>query len=100
MSKKSRNYPIGSKVICRSNEDEPLMIGTIIAWEGPSSNIPIVKNDLTNEELYVMGVIRHYDLNLLKVLNKLTPAEQWNVLAEFGYKKIIKTDLTSEEMDV
>jgi hypothetical protein len=90
---KSRNYPIGSKVICRSNEDEPLMIGEIIAWDGPFYDIPIVKDEKTDKEFFVMGVIRHYDLNLLKVLNKLTSAEQWNVLAEFGYKKVIKTDL-------
>jgi hypothetical protein len=97
---KSRNYPVGSKIICRSNEDEPLMIGTIIAWDGPSENIPVVKDELTNKEFFVMGVIRHYDLNLLKTLNKLTPDEQWNVLAEFGYKKVIETDLTNEETRV
>lgn len=94
MSNKSINYPIGSRVICRSNEDEPLMIGKIIKWEG---NIPIVQDELTDKDFFVMGVIRHYDLNLLKTLNKLTPDEQWNVLAEFGYKKVIKTDLTNEE---
>ena len=89
--RKMHNYPVGSRVVCRSNEDEPLMIGVIEKWdkfaEHHTTMLPFVRDEATNELMVVMGVIRHYEEPLIQALNKLTPAEQWNVLAEFGYKK-------------
>jgi hypothetical protein len=81
------NYPTGSRVIVRSNNDEPLMIGTIEKWEEiGGTKVPVIKDEETGKNFFVMGVIRHYHDLLLEALNKLTPYEQWNVLAEFGNK--------------
>ena len=84
------NYPVGSRVICRSNQDEPLMFGEITEWKQKnniSSPIPLIRDEKDGEIYYVMGVIRHYNEDLLSALEKLAYAEQWNVLAEFGYKR-------------
>ena len=86
------NYPIGSRVIVRSNNDEPLMIGELVEWPAFGSNeastpIPVVKDEENGEKFFCMGVMCHYDEKLITALDKLTPAEQWNVLAEFGHKR-------------
>ena len=92
MSQRNRtNYPPGSKVICRSNENEPLWIGTIEKWDKLAKHhtkeVPFIRNEETNEVMICFSVIRHYDPLLIEALNKLTYLEQWNVLAEFGDKK-------------
>lgn len=82
------NYPVGSKVISRSNENEPYLIGVI------SSYIRITKeNDLVpvinfgeDKEYVCFSIIRHYSEELCKILDKLSPKEQWNVLTEFNLK--------------
>jgi hypothetical protein len=91
VDRRENKYPTGSRVVCRSNEDEPLMIGTLEKWEKLAerspNKLPFVRDEATGELMIVMGVIRLYDEKLIKALNKLTYAEQWNVLAEFGCKR-------------
>jgi hypothetical protein len=90
-SRNEVNYPVGSRVIVRSNNDEPLMIGVLTEWKKTAphhlSELPLVKDEETEEVFWCGGVLRHYDSLLIEALNKLTYAEQWNVLAEFGGKR-------------
>ena len=90
-SRSEVNYPVGTRVIVRSEGNEPLMIGHIVEWRAvgkdKSCEMPIVRDEKEGKDWYTGGVIRKYDEKLLEALKKLTYAEQWNVLAEFGYKK-------------
>jgi len=80
------NYPVGSEIICKSNENEPYKRGKIInyvAVSKASNLIPQVKFEDTGEVFLVMGIVRHYSKELCDALDKLDNIEQWNVLAEF-----------------
>lgn len=80
------NYPVGSDVIIKSNEDEPYRRGTLISYEPitkAANLVPVVKLSLSGGEVYVLGKIRHYSKELCDALDKLSPIEQYNVLAEF-----------------
>jgi len=80
-----KNYPVGVKVICRSNEDEPYEIGIIkdyIAITQANNLVPLI--EFENGEKICLSIIRPYSKTLCKILDKLTPKEQWNVLSEFN----------------
>ena len=80
------NYPIGTKVVCKSNNNEPYLRGTIVDYEAISlaKNLtPVVKFEGEEEPFLVLGIIRPYSPELCEALDKLTPIEQWNVLSEF-----------------
>jgi len=72
------NYPIGSKVIVRSNESEKLWHGEVVDFEkvGPTS-IPIVVETGKKMKWVVFGVVAHYSDARWKALRKLKPSEQW-----------------------
>jgi hypothetical protein len=79
------NYPAGSKVIIRSNENEPYSIGIIISYNYISQSkelVPVV--NINGEDKICFSIIRQYSFSLCKILDKLTPKEQWTVLAEFN----------------
>ena len=94
---KGVTYKIGDKVICRSNEPYPLLIGKIIEFwdnEGKWSNaVPVVRNLRTGKRFNVHGVIQPYSEELMSKLRPMKPLEQWNYLVpeEVRY--------TQEEMD-
>ena len=76
------NYPIGTKLIVKSNDDQPYRIGIMKgATRMHSSVFPLVEID--EKECMVMGIIRLADPRRTIALDKLTGIEQWNVLAEF-----------------
>jgi len=80
------NYPLGSEIIFKSNENEPYKRGTIINYVAVSKSsnlIPQVKFYETGEVFLVMGIIRHHTKELCDALDKLNYIEQWNVLSEF-----------------
>ena len=82
------NYPIGSKIILRSNEDEPYQIGFIedyVAITKSQSMIPVA--NVNGKTFFVFSIMRHYSKTLCNILDKLTPDEQWNVLAEFNIRE-------------
>ncbi len=79
---------IGQKVIVRSNEDDPLKIGTYQGFELitlAKQPCPVVEFD--DGKFLVMGIIKPYSDELKEKLDKLTPKEQWNSLSE-NYKRI------------
>jgi hypothetical protein len=80
---KGELFRLGDKVITRSNECGPLIIGTIIEfWDnsGKWDNcIPQVKSEDGNV-WGIMGHIKHYSDELMGVLEPMRPLEQWNYL--------------------
>jgi hypothetical protein len=77
-----RDRLVGKKVLCRSNESEPLWAGELIGWEHThSSYLPMVKN--AQGEIFVcMGIVLPYSDEMLEVLSKKTPKEQYKFLCE------------------
>jgi len=75
---------IDMRVIVRSNEPGPLMIGKVKSFTTfgriKSDAIPIVEDELDSKEYLTMGVILPYSDSLLEELKDLKPIEQWNYL--------------------
>jgi hypothetical protein len=82
-------FRLGDKVICRSNEPDPLVIGEIVEFwdnDGKWTNcIPYIKDE--NGKLWgCMGIIRPYSEKLMAELKHLRPLEQWNYFVDEPYK--------------
>jgi hypothetical protein len=82
-------FKLGDKLICRSNEPDPLLVGELVSlwdnegkWPDP---IPYVKDE-EGEIWGVMGIIRPYSDELYNELSKLKPLEQWNYFVTDKYK--------------
>ena len=85
----SDNVKVGDKVIVRSNEDNPLMIGTLVRFESfgqSNTRLPIIE-DQDEKEWLCMGIIKLYSEELLAELEPMTPKEQWNHLSHH-YKRV------------
>lgn len=98
---KGEIFKLGDKVICRSNECDPLMVGIIVEfWDnhGKWDNcIPQVKDDSNGKTWGVMGHIKHYSDELMYILKPMKPLEQWNYLIPEDLKKIYS--YSQETMD-
>ena len=80
------NYPVGSDVICISNNNSPYKRGKIVNYVAITQArqlTPEVKFEGDDETWICMGILRHYSKELCSALDKLEGFEQWNVLAEF-----------------
>lgn len=75
-------FKVGDKVICRSNEPYPLMVGKIIEfWDNQGKweqTIPVVRNNRTGKKFNVHGIVRPYSQELMDTLRTMKPLEQWN----------------------
>lgn len=76
---------IGMRVICRSNEPDPLIIGTIeYIWDNNGKfkdcPIPHIKDENTGEIWGIMGICKPYTDELYNELLPLKPIEQLNYL--------------------
>ena len=81
---------IGKRVICRSNEDEPLTIGKIEAVEEMGgTKIPYVRCEDTGKLWGIMGIMIPYHTGIYEAISRWTPAEQWSYMA--GMSLLIKT---------
>jgi len=78
------NYPVGQRVIIKDNSNNPYKLGTMVGVEVVKNSVfPMVDIDGADKNPYmVMGIIRRFDLNRNKALDKLTGIEQWNVMSE------------------
>lgn len=75
---------IGDKVICRSNEPYPIMVGKIIEfWDNEGkweTVVPVVRNNRNGKKFNVHGIVRPYSHELMDTLRSMKPLEQWNYL--------------------
>jgi predicted kinase len=73
-------YKDGTKVIIRSNEDEPYKVGKIVGYSDMPSpdDIPVVEVD--GNKLVVFGINLPWNEDLVERLDKLTPNQQWELL--------------------
>lgn len=74
---------VGKKVMVRSNEPDPLAVGTIVDFYNNgrwSSPLPIVEF-ADGVQYMVMGIILPFTQTLFDHLNKFQAIEQWNMVA-------------------
>jgi len=84
-------FKIGTRVICRSNECDPLMVGKIVEfWDNNGkfrdNPVPHVKCEITGEIYGVLGIIRPYTDELYEILKPMKPLEQWNYFVDDIHK--------------
>jgi hypothetical protein len=87
------NYPIGQKVIVRSNEPDELVIGDVVDYEVMKNRVfLVVKNDKTGEKtISLNNKPPYWSPDRESALRKLNWCEQWNVMTQY-------TDMTEEDM--
>lgn len=77
-------FKVGDKVICRSNEPHPLLVGKIIEfWDNNGKwgrAVPRVKDTRNGRVWNANGVVKPYSEDLMSSLRHLKPLEQWNFL--------------------
>lgn len=75
-------FNVGDKVICRTNEPYPLLVGKIVEfWDNEGKwekVVPVVRNIRTGKKFNVHGIIKPYSTELLNILKPMKPLEQWN----------------------
>lgn len=75
---------IGKRVIVRSNEDAPLIIGKVVRYETFDGKafkpLPIVVSEADKKEYICMGIVVEYSNELFNQLENMNPKEQWNFL--------------------
>ena len=96
---KGEMFHLGDKVICRSNECDPLMVGEIVEFwnnDGKWDNcIPQVKDE--NGQVWgVMGHIKHHTDELMETLKPMRALEQWNY---FIPDELSRYRYSEEQMD-
>jgi hypothetical protein len=98
---KDHLYKLGDKVIARSNECDPLVIGTIVEFwnnNGKWSNcIPQIKDESCGTVWSHMGTIKPYSDELYETLKPMRPLEQWNYLLPDNVKEMYS--YSEEDMD-
>jgi hypothetical protein len=79
------NYPLGQKVIFRSNEPGDLAIGPVVQHlEMHGQIFLVIKDEKTQEEVLSLDKAPSYwTENRETVLNKLNWCEQWTVLSKY-----------------
>ena len=73
---------IGTKVMCRSNEDMPLLVGTFKGFDMfPNFSAALVEDE-NGREWVVMGEIWPYDEDIYQILSKLSPEKQYDFMVK------------------
>lgn len=96
---KGVRYKLGDKVICRSNECDPLLIGTLVEfWDNDGkwdTCIPQIKDE-DGKVWGSMGILKPYSDELIEELKPMRPLEQWNYLLDDNVKEYYS--YTEEQM--
>ena len=73
---------VGMKVMCRSNEDESLVIATFIGFQSyPNFSLPLVEH-ADGKKWLCMGEIWPYDEDVFIALNELSPEKQYEFMVK------------------
>ena len=81
---RNRNSLVGARVICRSNENDPLWVGTLVCFQEVSqakNQIPVVVDD-NGKEWLIMGIVIPYNEKILAEVKDMAPKEQWDYMVE------------------
>lgn len=73
-------FNTGDKVIVRSNEEEPVLIGKFQFYSSECHGVPVVM--VGTENLYCMALVYPYSDELLKTLQDMGGKEGWHWLVE------------------
>ena len=76
---------IDERVLVRSNEDEPVKVGTVVGWqECANSKFPLVKYDGEDKEYICFSVLFPYSVKLHEFLDSLSATEGWQLAHDFS----------------
>jgi hypothetical protein len=77
-------FKVGDKVICRTNEPYPLLVGKIVEFWNNNGKwekaVPVIRNISNGKKFNAHGVIKPYSEELLNTLKPMKALEQWNYL--------------------
>jgi hypothetical protein len=77
------NFPVGQRLIVRSNEDGPLLIGSVSRHDRIGmSHVPVLKDD-AGKEFLCLGAMSYYTEERHQALMKLNPREQWLAMTHY-----------------
>ena len=75
-------YLYGARVMCRSNAQEPMLIGMVVGFQDTKDDtLPIVQDEATGKQWAVSGIVRPYNEAVFMHLSAMTPAQQWKYFA-------------------
>lgn len=87
ITRRNREAITGARVMARSNEDEPLVLGTVLYFHPitqANNPIPIVKIDGDDKEYGVLGAVLPYNEKIFNEVKDLSPKEQWERLKDIA----------------
>ena len=70
---------IGDRVLVRSNEADPVLVGTFIRFEY-KGQIPVIKSEVTGEEFLCMGIVMPFDQKIYEQLATMNGKDGWRWL--------------------
>jgi hypothetical protein len=74
---------LSTKVIARSNEDEPLVVGELVGFSRlGGTHLPEVESG--GKTYIYMGVVVPFSEELFEMLSKVDPKRQWEILSEIS----------------
>jgi len=80
----NHTFKVGDKVICRTNEPYPLLVGKIVEFWNNNGKwekaVPVIRNISNGKKFNAHGVIKPYSEELLNTLKPMKALEQWNYL--------------------
>lgn len=77
---------IGRRVVCRSNEPEPYLVGELVGFAPVSAAgtpVPVVRTD-DGRELLAMGIVLPHSDELASAMDAMDPRRQWEWAAEIA----------------
>lgn len=85
---RTRDELINRRVIVRSNEDEPYIVGRITQFVALAARdeekTPVVRDEKTGKEYGCMGIVIPYSEAMARILDEMTPQQQWNLLVDMS----------------
>jgi len=86
-------------VMCRSNEDEPMLTGHVIRYEHCGATaLPVIK-DYDGKEWVVMGIVMEHTNERMRFFERLEPKEQWRILENEIYRRERDRDWLGEALN-
>lgn len=95
LSERQNMITTGTKVIVRSNEDEPLLVGEFVGY-ADVTGIPMIESE--GKVWLVMGVIIPHSDEMFGFLESLTNQRQWEILSQMEKLRPKRQPLTTVDL--